>query len=91
MNWAYACAILIYFFEIQSESFQRLRSFACQLWFDLYNNGIVASCAILVWTESFFEAGLKLCMCNLFAKITFISMSNQTCQYMILNILRDLC
>ena len=43
---------------------------------------------ILVWTESLLEAGLTLCMCNLFDKITFIGMSNQTCQYMILDVLR---
>jgi hypothetical protein len=32
---------------------------------------------ILVWHDSLLEAGLKLCMCNLFDTITFMDMSNQ--------------
>ena len=82
---------LTFFAKIQSESFQGLRSVACQnkhVWFHLYINYIVTTCTILVGTESLLEAGLKLCMCNLFDKITLIGMSNQTCQYMILNVLR---
>ena len=82
---------LTFFAKIQSESFQGLRSVACQnkhVRFHLYINYIVTTCTILVGTESLLEAGLKLCMCNLFDKITLIGMSNQTCQYMILNVLK---